>query len=363
MIRKIVLTGGPGSGKTTLIESIKKNFGGKYKVIVSDETASHLMGMGLRPFGDNPIPLLDFQELVLRNQLSKEEVIDIALNYLPDNNIIVIYDRGLIDNMAYISEDEFKLILNRLEKKYTINDFLERYDLIVNLVSREDFYTTENNPERTEKVDEALSLGKKTLESWIGHKNIKIVSPKDDINDKIKEVLNYLNEILREEQVKSQKKYYVDINNTDLGYLKSISKVAHIEQSYLECSDNYEKRIRKITMNNVSTYNYTIYKLLEDGRKVKKTDRPISKQIYNELLEFKNKDKDTIIKDRYYFTYKDRYFTLDIMDGYGLLEVNITDDSKIDLPQFVDIIEDVSENVDFQNNNIASKNSKQLTKK
>ena len=363
MIRKIVLTGGPGSGKTTVIESIKKNFGGKYKVIVADETASHLMGMGLRPFGDNPIPLLDFQELVLKGQLSKEEVIDIALNYIPDNNIIVIYDRGLIDNMAYISEDEFNLILNRLEKKYTVNDFLERYDLIINLVSREDFYTTENNPERTEKIGEALSLGKKTLESWMGHKNIKIVSPKDDINDKIKEVLNYINEVLDEEQVKSQKKYFVNLDNTNMEYLNSISKVANIEQTYLDSPDNIEKRLRIITMNNVSTYNYTIHKINDNGIKVKISDKSISKETYEELLEFKDKNKKTIIKDRYYFPYKDKYFTLDIIDNYGILEVNITDNNKIEIPPFIDIIEDVSENEDFLNINIANKNSKQFTKK
>ena len=88
MIKKIVLTGGPGSGKTTVIESIKENFGGKYKIIVSDETASHLMSMGLRPFGDSPISIIDFQELVLREQLSKEEIIDLGLNYIPNKNII-----------------------------------------------------------------------------------------------------------------------------------------------------------------------------------------------------------------------------------------------------------------------------------
>ena len=122
MIRKIVLTGGPGSGKTTVIESIKKNYGGKYKVVVSDETASHLMGMGIRPFGDNPVPLLDFQELVLREQLSKEELINMALEYLPDKDIIVIFDRGILDNIAYISEEEFQTILKRLEEKYGENE-------------------------------------------------------------------------------------------------------------------------------------------------------------------------------------------------------------------------------------------------
>lgn len=362
MIRKIVLTGGPGSGKTTVIESIKKNYGGRYKVIVSDETASHLMSMGLRPFGENPIPLLNFQELVLREQLSKEEIIDKALKFLPEEDVIIIYDRGLIDNIAYISEEEFEQLLKRLDKKYTINEFLDRYDLILNLVSRSDFYTTENNPERIEKVDEAITLGKKTLHAWMGHKNLKIIAPKDDINDKIKEVLNSINIVLEEAPVKSQKKYFVDLIDTDLDYLKTISKVAHIEQSYLESDDDIEKRIRKITMNGVPTYNYTIHKTKE-GKRLKISDKPISKQTYYELLDFQDKNKNTIIKDRYYFPYNDKYFTLDIMDGYGILEVNITNENKIDIPPFIGVIEDVSKREEFLNKNIANKNSKQFTKK
>ena len=362
MIRKIVLTGGPGSGKTTVIESIKKNFGGKYKIIVVDETASYLINMGIRPFGDNAISLIDFQELVLRTQMSKELVVDKAINYLPDDNIIIIYDRGLLDNCAYISKDEFQEVLDRLETKYTTNEFLDRYDLILNLVSRKDFYTTENNAARSEDLEQALRLGKKTLEAWLGHKNLKIVPPKDDINDKIKEVLNYINEVLEEQQVKSQKKYYVNLETTDIERLKSISKVANIEQSYLESSDDVEKRIRKITMGGATTYNYTIHKYLEDGRKVKISDQAINKKTYEELLEFKNKKKKTIIKDRYYFPYKDKYFTLDIMDDYGILEINISNEEKIELPSFIGIEDDVTDNYDFQNYNIANKNSKELTK-
>lgn len=362
MIKKIVLTGGPGSGKTTVIESIKKNFGGKYKIIISNETASHLMSMGLRPFGDSPISIIDFQELVLREQLSKEEIIDLGLNYIPNKNIIIIYDRGLLDNQAYISEDEFKKVINRLDKKYTVNDFLDRYDLIINLVSREDFYTTENNPERTEDVESALSLGKKTLNAWMGHKNLKIVSPKDNINDKIKEVLNHINKIL-EEEVKSQKKYYVDLEDTDIAYLRSISKVANIEQSYLQGADNIEKRLRKITMNGFTTYSYTIHRTNPNGKVVKISDKSISRDMYEELLEFQDNNKETIIKERFYFPYKDKYFTLDLIDDYGLLEVNITDEKEIELPPFINVIEDVTTKEECLNRNLANKNRKQYVKK
>lgn len=362
MIKKIVLTGGPGSGKTTVIESIKKNFGGKYKVIVVDETASYLINMGLRPFGDNHIDMVDFQELVLKTQLSKEEMVDRAVEVLPEDNIIIIYDRGLLDNCAYINAEEFQEVLSRLDKKHTINEFLERYDLIINLVSRKDFYTTDNNPARSEAVDEALKLGSKTLAAWVGHNNIKIVSPKDDIDEKIKEVLNHINELLQEKQVKRQAKYLIDLDTLNKEYLESISKRANITQDYLESSDSIEKRLRKTEMSGVTTYSYTVFKTLEDGRKIKVSDESISEKLYEKLLEFKDENKETITKQRYYFPYEDEYFTLDIIGDIGVLEINISEGEKVTIPSFIDAMEDVTDNPIYRNKNIATKNNKQLVK-
>lgn len=363
MIKRVVLTGGPGSGKTTVIESIKKNFGGKYKVIVVDETASYLINMGIRPFGDDKISMIDFQELVLKTQLSKEDILNTSLKYLNDENILIIYDRGLLDNCAYISKEEFEEVLSRLDKKYTINEFLERYDLVINLVSRQDFYTTENNSARSEKVEEALELGNKTLFSWLGHNNLKIVYPKDDLNEKIREVLNYINNILKEHEVKSQEKYLIDISKTDIKKIKSISKLAHINQTYLESDDSVEKRIRETTMDGNTTYTYTIYKTLKSGQKVKVSEESITKRIYDKLIDFKDKKKETISKDRYYFPYEDEYFTLDIYDNYGILEINVTDDKKTKLPSFIDVVEEVTNKEEYQNINLANKISKQFTKK
>lgn len=197
----------------------------------------------------------------------------------------------------------------------------------------------------------------------MGHKNLKIVSPKDDINDKIKEVLNHINRLLDEEEVKSQKKYYVDLEGTDITYLRAISKVANIEQSYLQSTENVEKRLRKISMNGFTSYNYTIHRTNPNGKVVKISDKSISRKMYEELLDFQDNNKGTIIKERFYFPYKDKYFTLDIMDGYGLLEVNITDEKEIDLPPFINVIEDVTTKEEYLNRNLASKNNKQYIKK
>ena len=158
MIKKIVLTGGPGSGKTSVIESIQKNFGGRYRIIVSDESASHIMRMGIRPFGDDPINLIDFQELVVKLQLQKEELFERAIESLEEKDTIIIYDRGLMDNLGYINIDEFKEVVDRVNPEYKISNFLDRYDLILNLVSREDCYTKDNNPERIEDVDGKFEL-------------------------------------------------------------------------------------------------------------------------------------------------------------------------------------------------------------
>lgn len=363
MIKKIVLTGGPGSGKTTVIESIKKNFGGKYKVIVIDETASYLINMGLRPFGDNPIDMVDFQELVLKTQLGKENIIDRAVELLPDEDVILIYDRGLLDNCAYINTEEFQEVLSRLPEKHTINEFLGRYDLIINLVSRKDFYTTDNNPARSEAVEEALKLGSKTLAAWVGHPNVKIVLPKDEIDEKIKEVLNHINNLLSEKEVKRQAKYLIDLETLDVDYLESISKKASITQDYLESEESIEKRLRKVTMNGVTTYNYTVFKTLEDGRKVKVSDESISEKMYQKLLEFKDQKRETIEKVRYYFPFEDEYFTLDIIGNIGILEINIGENEKVTIPSFIEAIEDVTNNPAYKNQNLAIKNNKELVKK
>ena len=119
MIKKIVLTGGPGSGKTTVIESIKKNFGGKYKIIVSDETASHLMSMGLRPFGDSPISIIGFQELVLREQLSfkyKENKMILIEKICLKN---MIFNKITKPNFISYKYDELKISkILKYKKKY-----------------------------------------------------------------------------------------------------------------------------------------------------------------------------------------------------------------------------------------------------
>ena len=367
MVRRIVLTGGPGSGKTSVLEKINQIYTSEgYKVIVVPETATELMNNGIT-FKDDSVSLLDFQELVMRLQLAKEEVVDRAIQLSNTDKILVVYDRGTIDNTAYVKKDEFEEILSRLNNVKSFADLINKYDLVINLVGREDFYTTSNNKARSESSSEALKLGDTTLKCWLGHKKIKIVLPKDTIEEKINEVLNVINELLNEKQVKKQEKYSVDLKNTDLDFIRNNGKAMYIEQTYLHSDDCIEKRLRKISFNGCVYYVFTVFKVMEDGSKIIISEKQIDNKIYDSLLEFRDNRCDSIRKIRYYFTYEGEYFNLDVFENnndIGILEINISSDfDEVLIPDFVSILEKVSNNEMYFNRNIAFKKEQKLVKK
>lgn len=367
MVRRIVFTGGPGSGKTTVIEKVKQVYTNQgYKVIVIDETATYLINMGIRPFGEQAVSMLDFQELVLKLQLAKEDIVDRAVSMLDDDKTIIIYDRGAIDNSAYVNEEEFKEVMARLNRVHSFGELMNKYDLVINLVSRKDFYTTENNKARSEDVEKALELGKTTLKSWMGHKRLKIVLPKDEMNDKINEVLNIINDLLNIKQVKRQAKYAVLLDKTDFKRIIEQGRAMHITQTYLESPTNIEKRLRKIEFNDSVNYIFSVYKIIEDGTKLYVSEKTLSEKEYEAFMEFKDKAYDSINKVRYYFDYQGQYFYLDVFDDMkdiGILEINIGENDQVLIPDFVEVLGLVTDDLSFYNKNIAKRDGRKLAKK
>lgn len=368
MVKKIVLTGGPGSGKTKVLESLVSNYKEKgYKVIVVPETATELITNGISP-ADGTISMLDFQDFVLMTQLSKEAVVNRMLEFSKAKDTLIICDRGTLDGLAYVSKDDFELVLRGLKLEginSNVLNLLNAYDLVIDLVGSKEFYTTENNKARRENPDEAMDIGKKTLKAWLGHNKLKIVLPQERIEDKINKVISIIDDLLEEVQIKKQRKFAVDLSKTDLVKIQAEGRALMIEQTYLD-SDYDEARVRKITFNGVSSYQLTTYENDVIGNKVIKKDEQICKAYYEHLAdENSSLSKPKVKKVRYYFAHNGQYFTLDVFENLGeigILEINAKVDEMIDLPPYVSVLEDVTKNKDFLNVNIANSGRMELKK-
>ena len=152
-ISKIVLTGGPCAGKTTALTWIHNYFTERgYSVIFVPETATELISNGVAPWtcGTN----YDYQTCQIKLQKIKEEIFEAGARTMKNDKILIVCDRGVLDNKAYMKPVEFKQLL----KELGTNETKERdsYDAVFHLVSaakgKEEVYTLSNNKARTETV-------------------------------------------------------------------------------------------------------------------------------------------------------------------------------------------------------------------
>lgn len=351
MVKKIVLTGGPCAGKTTALAKIEQDLISLgYKVFVVGESATELIKSGVRPFGDKCLNLVEFQKIIMLYQLQKEEIYDKVLEQYTNDNVVIIYDRGILDNKAYINDEEFKEVLNYISynknKKIYEEDLLDRYDMIIHLVTaadgKKEAYTLNNNSTRTEGIEEAIRLDKKTMNAWIRHPNLKIIDNEKSFNTKIDNVMQKIYELLNNPiTLRTQLKFNVELENYALEQIKKNSIPLDIEQIYLK-NNFYEERIRKVTTDNNSIYYYTKQIKKENGESEVIINKRISHEEYN-LLKNICEIEDIIYKRRYTFIIDKQYYRLDEYDNYYILELEITDkNKKINIPEGIHIKKDLT---------------------
>ena len=198
MIRKIVLTGGPCAGKTEILDDIEKYLVEKgYYVITIPETATQLIKSKMFPCMDREHAMM-FQDIVLKLQLMKEQQAErYAREKLGDKKVVILCDRAIIDNKAYMgTQEEFEVLLenNGLDEL----GILHSYDMVIDLVSTattmKDSYKL--NGIRSETVEEAAALDKRTTMAWAMHPNLCIFKPTKTIEEKKAAVIRRIDEYL-----------------------------------------------------------------------------------------------------------------------------------------------------------------------
>lgn len=347
---KIVLTGGPCGGKTTAIQRIEEEFTERgYQVVIVPEAATILINMGIKPFGKNAIDVVEFQRMVIELQIKLESLAMRSIK-ATSNDVIILCDRGIIDDKAYVSADEFKMLLDEFEIKEM--DIMSSYDMVIHLrtvaFGKEEFYTLENNAARSESPEEAREKDQKTLEAWIGHDNLKVIGNDTEFDGKLDLTLYEIYSILNKPYpIQCQRKYLVD--SIDLNKIEDIRLIKFGIEQYFKRDDEKELIYRKTLKDSEVMYTLTTKIDTNINSERVTTKRKITEdEYYSNMVEI------PIVKERYCFTYKNQYFRLDIFDdGLKVLEIEETNKTKeIVIPDFIKVSNEITNNVMYRNSNL-----------
>ena len=315
-ITRIVLTGGPAAGKTTLISRILKEFKSEdgWKVITIPETATELIsGFGVGPF-PNCMSMEDFQYFVVEDQLHKEELALKAARQVPEEKVLVVYDRAVLDDKAYVSDAFFTKLLAHFGK--TEAEILSHYDAVLHLVScakGAEYAYNYGNAARYESIEDARRADDNTLRAWSAHHAHYVIDNSVDFEDKINRAVAQIYRILGESAPEpGKRKYLVAMPDLDALSRKYGALPIEMMQTYLLSSDpEIERRIRQQSSLGDQLFFYTTKRVGEDGTRWV-TERPISEKEYVTYLMEADLSLRSVRKLKYRFTYEKRRMELDV---------------------------------------------------
>ena len=179
--RRIVLTGGPGAGKTAILELVRQYF--CKHVDVLPEAASILFSGGFRRAA-TVAGRAASQRAIFHVQRELEAAAEVE-----GDAAILLCDRGTIDGFAYWPgpEDFWSALGTTRERE------LQRYDAVIHLrtPSRDGGYN-HNNPVRLESAAEAALVDRRLVLAWEGHPRRFFVESTTNFLDKAHQTLELL---------------------------------------------------------------------------------------------------------------------------------------------------------------------------
>lgn len=186
---KIVVTGGPGGGKTTALDLFQRELSSKVKVV--PEAASLLFKCGLSREKELERKKI-FQHSIYKMQLNLEEIFH---NTYRDK--VLICDRGTLDGLAYWpnSEESYFATIQSTQK-IEINRYRAVIFFQTAAAYREDIRS--NNPFRTEDEKLATELDNKLKSTWEMHPNFHYIPADSSFMKKITQGLNTIQHVINQ---------------------------------------------------------------------------------------------------------------------------------------------------------------------
>lgn len=354
-IVKIVLTGGPCGGKSTAVERIKEELHKVgYTVLYVNEAATELIKGGVAPWTCGTHK--DFQHAVLSVQQAKEHAVERAAATMTDKEkILIICDRGALDNKAYLEDGAYSQFLREIG----INEveLRDSYDGVFHLVTAangaEAFYTTENNAARTETLEEARELDRRLIAAWTGHPHLRVIDNSTNFEGKMRRLVDEIITLLGEPQpFEIERKYLIEY--PDVAWLEAQPNCHRVEiiQTYLTAPDGEETRIRQRGEGGQYMYFLTVKRKIDEFRR-EETERRITAEEYLDLLMQADTTRRQIRKSRFCLTYEQQYLEIDVYPFWqdkAILEVELPhEDTPVTLPDVFHVIKEVTDDPAYKN--------------
>ena len=169
--RKIVLTGGPGAGKTAVLDMLRHEL--CEHVAVLPESAGLVFGGGFPRNGKLEVRRAS-QRAIYHVQCELEAAFE------ANGATTLLCDRGAVDGVAYWpGPEDFWSALQT-----TRMAVLLRYDVVIHLRVPEDPHYGHQNPLRTESGSEARAIDDRILAAWAGHPRRIVIESSSDFLDK-----------------------------------------------------------------------------------------------------------------------------------------------------------------------------------
>lgn len=319
---KIAFTGGPCAGKTSIIKETRKYLKSLgYRVIVVNETATELISYGLldkKHLSDKDI--FSFQTILFNQQYNKELNAEKSLHYLCDKDVcIILFDRGIIDNKAYLKgQEEFDKILE-LNNCNELS-LIENYDLVIDLMSLAvcDPKRYALDGVRFESIEEAIALDRRTTRAWLLHRNIEMFRSDISLEEESNLVINSITNFIDGKKTNNKDLYLVqtnrEFNDENSKTVKVCETILNTSSRYYYSPDYVYKLLKREYKGN------TEYRLITIKNGYVIEDRRITKELYDSNLFTGIKEED--IKEETTFYENDILYKYIIQNGVEMIEVD-----------------------------------------
>lgn len=357
-INMIVITGGPCAGKSTALSWVQNEFSQKgYQVIFIGEAATELInnGISVSSCKDRMI----FQQALMCFQQEREKIYLQTAKNMPQEKILIVCDRGILDSKAFLNEVEFQYLVKELKANEV--ELRDNYDAVFHLVSAakgaEQFYTLENNKARSESIEEARVIDDKLIAAWTGHPHFRVIDNSTDFNGKMRRLISEIAAFLGEpEPYEIERKYLIQYPNIKL--LESLSNCEKVDiiQTYLISEGDDETRIRQRGKDGNYIYYKTVKKKISDIKRVE-VEKRLTKEEYLTLLMNADPSCRQIRKTRYCLTYDRLYYEIDVFPFWkdkAMMEIELQhEDDRVDFPPFINVIKEVTNDERYKNRSLA----------